>query len=126
MLGDNSEVPGELLTIGGALLDMACAEAARLGCPVSIHVEKNNPAQRLYRRKGFVPAGENGPSWLMIRAPGPGERRPATISPVAPRPVAAPPAGAMSPSAATVRPCCRCRTRLTAAWWPTPRPPKWN
>lgn len=57
--------------IGGALLDMACAEAAQLGRPVSIHVEKNNPAQRLYRRKGFVPAGENGPSWLMIRAPGP-------------------------------------------------------
>ena len=55
--------------IGGALLDMACAEADRLGRPVSIHVEKNNPAQRLYRRKGFVPAGESGPSWLMIRAP---------------------------------------------------------
>ncbi|UOK70410.1 GNAT family N-acetyltransferase [Ancylobacter polymorphus] len=55
--------------IGGALLDMACAEADRLGRPVSIHVEKNNPAQRLYRRKGFTPAGESGPSWLMIRAP---------------------------------------------------------
>ncbi|SCW45386.1 GNAT family N-acetyltransferase [Ancylobacter rudongensis] len=55
--------------IGGALLDMACAEASRLGRVVSLHVEKNNPAQRLYRRKGFTPAGENGPYWLMIRAP---------------------------------------------------------
>ncbi|MDQ0346157.1 GNAT family N-acetyltransferase [Ancylobacter vacuolatus] len=55
--------------IGGALLDMACTEASRLGRLASIHVEKNNPAQRLYRRKGFVPAGESGPYWLMIRAP---------------------------------------------------------
>ena len=55
--------------IGGALLDLACAEASRHGRIVSIHVEKNNPAQRLYRRKGFTPAGESGPYWLMIRAP---------------------------------------------------------
>ncbi|RTM01630.1 N-acetyltransferase [Ancylobacter aquaticus] len=55
--------------LGGALLDIACAEASRLGRVVSLHVEKTNPAQRLYRRKGFVPAGESGPSWLMIRAP---------------------------------------------------------
>ncbi|WP_018390729.1 GNAT family N-acetyltransferase [Ancylobacter sp. FA202] len=56
--------------LGGALLDIACAEAHRLGRVVSLHVEKNNPAQRLYRRKGFVQVGESGPYWLMIRAPG--------------------------------------------------------
>jgi hypothetical protein len=32
---------------------------------VSIHVEKFNPAQNLYRRLGFREAGEDGPYWRM-------------------------------------------------------------
>lgn len=57
--------------LGGALLDIACAEADRLGRAVSLHVEKSNPAQRLYARRGFIRVGESGPHWHMIRAPGP-------------------------------------------------------
>lgn len=56
--------------LGGALLDIACAEADRLGRVVSLHVERSNPAQRLYARKGFIRVGESGPHWHMIRAPG--------------------------------------------------------
>ena len=36
-----------------------------IGRSVSIHVEKFNPAQRLYQRLGFRVAGESGPYWLM-------------------------------------------------------------
>ncbi|WP_425104209.1 N-acetyltransferase family protein [Ancylobacter sp.] len=57
--------------LGGALLDIACAEADRLGRVASLHVDKSNPAQRLYARKGFIRVGESGPRWHMIRAPGP-------------------------------------------------------
>jgi ribosomal protein S18 acetylase RimI-like enzyme len=35
-------------------------EADAAGKAVSIHVEKNNPARRLYERLGFVVAGEQG------------------------------------------------------------------
>ncbi|WP_428033059.1 GNAT family N-acetyltransferase [Ancylobacter sp.] len=55
--------------LGGALLDMVCAAADRRGCLSSLHVEKFNRARSLYRRKGFKPAGERGPYWLMIREP---------------------------------------------------------
>lgn len=66
---DISLVPGARNRgIGGALLDRVCAEAAALGCGVSLHVEKHNPAQRLYQRKGFVRTGENDPYWRMARA----------------------------------------------------------
>jgi ribosomal protein S18 acetylase RimI-like enzyme len=46
--------------IGGALLRGLMAEAAAAGKPVSIHVERYNPALRLYARLGFVPVGEHG------------------------------------------------------------------
>src|SRR4051794_3142552 len=46
--------------IGSALLHELMAEAAAAGKPVSIHVERYNPALRLYTRLGFVPIGEHG------------------------------------------------------------------
>lgn len=51
--------------VGGALLRAVMAEAAAAGKTVSIHVEKFNPAQNLYRRLGFREIGESGPYWLM-------------------------------------------------------------
>jgi len=45
--------------LGGALLDAVLRQAPTLGASkISIHVEQNNPARRLYERLGFVKAGE--------------------------------------------------------------------
>jgi GNAT superfamily N-acetyltransferase len=55
--------------IGTGLLQAVQGEAASIGKTVSIHVEKFNPAQTLYRRLGFREAGEDGPYWLMEWAP---------------------------------------------------------
>jgi ribosomal protein S18 acetylase RimI-like enzyme len=46
--------------IGGRLLADLLAEAALAGAKVSIHVEINNRAARLYERLGFVALGEQG------------------------------------------------------------------
>src|SRR2546423_736300 len=46
---------------GTALLGGLIAEASAAGKLVELHVESNNPAQRLYRRLGFVAAGEVPP-----------------------------------------------------------------
>ena len=51
--------------LGTALLRDLLAEAARAGKSTTIHVEKFNPAQRLYRRLGFVTIGETGAYDLM-------------------------------------------------------------
>ena len=51
--------------LGAALLTDLLDEAAAAGKAVSIHVEKFNPALALYRRLGFVTAGEAGPYDLM-------------------------------------------------------------
>lgn len=51
--------------VGCALLEAVQSEAAAAGKTVSIHVEKFNPAQSLYRRLGFREIGEDGPYWLM-------------------------------------------------------------
>ena len=51
--------------VGTALLQAAMNEAAAAGKTVSIHVEKFNPAQRLYRRLDFHEISESGPYWLM-------------------------------------------------------------
>jgi GNAT superfamily N-acetyltransferase len=51
--------------LGEALLRDLLDEAAVAGKAVSIHVEKFNPAMSLYRRLGFVPAGEAGAYDLM-------------------------------------------------------------
>lgn len=53
--------------VGSRLLAEVIAEADAAGKPVSIHVEMNNPARRLYDRLGFVPAGEHGVYVLMRR-----------------------------------------------------------
>jgi ribosomal protein S18 acetylase RimI-like enzyme len=51
--------------IGTGLLRELMEEAAGSGRSLSIHVELNNPARRLYERLGFVPAGEHGVYVLM-------------------------------------------------------------
>jgi ribosomal protein S18 acetylase RimI-like enzyme len=59
--------------IGTALLEAILAEAMAAGRTVTIHVEKQNPAQRLYRRLGFRPIAESGPydcmQWQRDSAP---------------------------------------------------------
>lgn len=46
--------------VGEGLLRPILDEAAVLGLPVRIHVERANPARRLYARLGFAPIGEQG------------------------------------------------------------------
>jgi ribosomal protein S18 acetylase RimI-like enzyme len=51
--------------IGTQILRDVLAEATALKKPVRIHVERFNPAQKLYRRLGFVKTGEHGVYDLM-------------------------------------------------------------
>jgi ribosomal protein S18 acetylase RimI-like enzyme len=51
--------------IGAVLIQQLLDEAARLDKPVRLHVEKSNPAQRLYRRLGFTPLADIGLYYLM-------------------------------------------------------------
>jgi ribosomal protein S18 acetylase RimI-like enzyme len=51
--------------IGSSLLREVLAEGRRAGRKVSIHVEVNNPAMRLYRRLGFETREQNGIYLLM-------------------------------------------------------------
>lgn len=51
--------------IGTSLLRDLLAEGERTGKTVSIHVERFNPALRLYRRLGFREIEEKGPYFLM-------------------------------------------------------------
>ncbi len=46
--------------IGGAILADILGAAADAGKPVTIYVEKNNPARRLYDRLGFVLESDEG------------------------------------------------------------------
>jgi ribosomal protein S18 acetylase RimI-like enzyme len=55
--------------VGSQLLAALLAEADASGRAASIHVERHNPALRLYARLGFVPAGETGVYVLMRREP---------------------------------------------------------
>ena len=55
--------------IGTRLLRSLIAEGDADGRKLSIHVEANNPARRLYERLGFRPAGEHGIYVLMERLP---------------------------------------------------------
>ena len=52
--------------IGSALLHALIDEAGDSDRMLSIHVEMNNPARRLYERLGFGPAGEHGVYVLMV------------------------------------------------------------
>ncbi len=56
--------------LGGTILRDLLAEADRGGKPVRIHVERFNPALRLYERLGFTRVGDTGVYYLMERAPG--------------------------------------------------------
>lgn len=55
--------------IGSALLSPIFEEAAKSGRPVRIHVERFNPALRLYERLGFVRIDDIGVYFLMERPP---------------------------------------------------------
>jgi len=52
--------------IGSDLLRSLITEAEASGRTLSIHVEHNNPARRLYERLGFQYAGEHGVYVLMV------------------------------------------------------------
>jgi len=54
---------------GTSLLRDILARADAAGKAVRIHVEKYNPALRLYERLGFVPIADRGVYHLMERAP---------------------------------------------------------
>ena len=51
--------------IGTAILQEILSDATSSGLPVRIHVEKFNPALRLYRRLGFTEIGDQGVYLLM-------------------------------------------------------------
>jgi ribosomal protein S18 acetylase RimI-like enzyme len=53
--------------VGTRLLGGLLAEADAAGKPVSIHVERFNPAMRLYRRLGFEELEDKGVYVLMER-----------------------------------------------------------
>jgi ribosomal protein S18 acetylase RimI-like enzyme len=53
--------------IGTALLTSILDEAERTGKTVSIHVERENPARRLYERLGFVEVAQQGVHLLLTR-----------------------------------------------------------
>ena len=56
--------------IGGALMRRILDDAALVGKPVRIHVERNNPAMHLYDRLGFRKVEDQGVYWLMEWLPG--------------------------------------------------------
>ena len=55
--------------LGGHLLRALLREADDAGLPVSIHVERHNPALRLYRRLGFELADDGNAVYLLMRRP---------------------------------------------------------
>jgi GNAT superfamily N-acetyltransferase len=57
--------------IGTGILRDLLAEAAAAGKPVRIHVERQNPAWRLYERLGFAPIEDKGVYYLMEWRPAP-------------------------------------------------------
>ena len=56
-------------SVGTSVIQALLDEAAAVGKRLSIHVEKHNPARRLYERLGFAEAGEHGFYLLMEVAP---------------------------------------------------------
>lgn len=55
--------------IATALLGDLIAEAGRARTPLRTHVEKHNPAQRLYERLGFRIKEDRGVYWFLEHAP---------------------------------------------------------
>lgn len=60
--------------IGSRLLGELLAEASAAGRPVSLHVERENPAQCLYQRLGFSVVRDEGVYLRMGWRPTPGEQ----------------------------------------------------
>lgn len=56
--------------IGGGLLRELIEEAEERGVKVSVHVERFNPAQRLYARLGFRPVAEEA-VYVLLERPAP-------------------------------------------------------
>jgi GNAT superfamily N-acetyltransferase len=56
--------------VGRGLLEGLQAEARETGSILGIHVERYNPALRLYERLGFRAAGEEGPVYLYMQYTG--------------------------------------------------------
>ncbi len=65
--------------LGTRLLRDLLAESEAAGMPLTIHVEKFNPAMRLYQRLGFNRIDETGPydlmEWRSASAPSPDPAR---------------------------------------------------
>jgi len=57
--------------LGTGYLKDILAEGQRAGLPVTIHVERFNPALHLYERLGFQPIEDKGVYWLMRWTPQP-------------------------------------------------------
>lgn len=55
--------------VGSGLIAQVQAEAMRTGRAVRIHVERFNPALRLYERLGFRPIADRGVYWFLEWAP---------------------------------------------------------
>lgn len=55
--------------VGTHLMEQVIAEADRAGRPVQIHVERQNPARRLYERLGFRQLEDQGVYLLMEHPP---------------------------------------------------------
>lgn len=55
--------------LGSRLLRALCAEADASGTALGIHVEKQNPAYRLYARFGFEQRRDRGVYWYLVRPP---------------------------------------------------------
>ena len=66
--------------IGTELLNELLEEAAGAGKRLTIHVEKFNPARRLYERLGFSEAADRGVYVLMEATPSSSETSPRTTS----------------------------------------------
>lgn len=63
--------------LGTHLLRELIEEAAAAGKVLSIHVERQNPALRLYQRLGFEPAEDKG-IYLLLECPPPARTQPST------------------------------------------------
>ncbi len=56
--------------IGSKIMHTLIDEADQRGCPLSLHVEKNNPALNLYQKLGFQVVDDIGVYYLLERSPG--------------------------------------------------------
>ena len=63
--------PAKLFAQAAKESGIAVTVAKDSGKPVTIHVEKYNPAMRLYERLGFTPSADRGVYVLLERPPHP-------------------------------------------------------